>query len=145
MMTILSAFTVFPKKTFFGLDKSKGHCFTLRKATTESYIQFFNLQSGQLQKKIFLVTDNGEYSATLRLVIQDKSKPNKIGISRPWKNRRVLSMGWKGNQETIAIMREGLQIAFGLVERGLKNNRQCVNFEHLGGNRFFVSFSSVYV
>lgn len=143
-MEILPAFTVVPKKTFLGLDKSSGYCFTLRKATTQSYINYFQLERGYLQQKIQLVTEKGEFPATLRLVIQDKSKPNKIGIKRSWKKRMVLSMGWKGNLDTVSMMQENLSLAFDLVERGLKNNRQLVNFEHLGGSRFYISFNSIY-
>lgn len=144
-MEILSSFTVYPKKTYFGLDKSSGHCFTLRKAITPSVKNYFYLLPGNLQQGIVLVTENGEFPATLRLVIQNKSKPNKVGIQRKWKNREVLSMGWKNKPTTVSMMHRNLSTAFNLIERGLKNNRQCVNFEHLGGNRFYVTFGFAYL
>ena len=88
-MDFLPSFSVIPKKTFLGLDKSKGHCFTLRKAITHKYIEYFMLNEKNLQIQIVLVTDEGEFPALLRLIIQNKSKPIKSGIQRNWKNRLV--------------------------------------------------------
>tara|TARA_B100000767_G_C19752893_1_gene531594 strand:+ start:1848 stop:2282 length:435 start_codon:yes stop_codon:yes gene_type:complete len=144
-MDVLSSFSVYPKKTFFGLDKSSGHCFTLRKAITPSFINSFNLKPGNLQTGISLVTEEGEFPAILRLVIQDKSRPNKTGIERRWKYREVLSMSWKNKEGTVTLMRNNLDLGYRLIERGLKNNRQCVNFEHLGGNRFYLTFGLVFL
>jgi hypothetical protein len=144
-MSILPAFSVVPKKTFLGFDKSSGHCFTVKKALNQSFINHFKLAPGNLQKEVKLVTETGEFSAILRLIIQNKSKPNKTGIKRNWKDRNVLNIGWKGNSETIAIFHDNLPAAINLVRRGLKNNRQSVDFEHLGGNRFYVSFNSTYL
>ena len=144
ILEILPAFSVFPKKTFLGLDKSSGHCFTVRKAMNKSFIDHFKFARGNLQKDIVLVTKEGDFPAILRLIIQDKSKPNKIGIKRNWNNREVLNVGWKGKDETVAMFQRNLSVAINLVSRGLKNNRQSVNFEHLGKNRFYVSFNSAY-
>ena len=144
-MSILPAFTVTPKKTFLGLDKSSGHCFTLKKTLYKPFIDHFELTQGNLQRQIILVTETDEFPALLRMIIQDKSKPNKIGIKRNWKDRKVLNIGWKGKDETIAMFHRNLTLAINLVSRGLKNNRQTVEFEHLGGNRFYVSFNSMYL
>jgi len=143
-LVILPAFSVVPKKTFLGYDKSSGHCFTLKKSLTYPFIKYFKLEKGNLQQEIKLVTDEGEFPAILRLIIQDKSKPNKIGIKRNWKERMVLNIAWKGKDNTIAMMSENLDLAINLVGRGLRNNRQIVNFEHLGENRFYISFNSMY-
>ena len=144
-MTILPAFSVIPKKTFLGLDKQSAHCFTVKKSLTEPFINFFNLKRGNLQQELRLVTKDGEFPAILRLIIQDKSKPNKIGIQRNWKDRMVLNIAWKGKESTIEMMRKNLPTAINLVERGLRNNRQEVSFEHLGENRFYVSFNAMYL
>tara|TARA_B110000008_G_scaffold269554_1_gene298928 strand:- start:72 stop:533 length:462 start_codon:yes stop_codon:yes gene_type:complete len=143
-MEILSSFSVVPSKTFLGLDRSKGFCFTVRKAVTPQYIEFFQLTQNDLQREIMFVTEDGEYPALLRLIVQNKSKPNKTGIKRNWKNRLVLNVSWKNKRETTAMFTRNLSIAHGLVGKGLKNNRQISNFEHLGGNRFFVSFNLIY-
>ena len=132
-------------KTFLGLDKSSGHCFILKKAVYHPYIDFFKLTAEDLQKEIILVTDTGEFPAMLRMIIQDKSKPNKLGIQRNWKNRKVLNIGWKGKSETISMFQSNLSVSINLVSSGLKNNRQSVEFEHLSENRFYVSFNSIYL
>ena len=144
-MTILPAFSVIPKKTFLGLDKNSSHCFTVKKSLTDSFLNFFQLERGNLQQEILFVTANGEFSATLRLIIQDKSKPNKKGINRNWKERLVLNISWKGKQDTIVMIQQNLGSAINLVGRGLKNNRQLANFEHLGENRFYLSFNAIYL
>ena len=144
-MVILPAFSVIPKKTFLGLDKQSAHCFTVKKSLTDPFIIFFNLKRGNLQQDIQLVTKEGEFSATIRLIIQDKSKSNKIGVKRNWKERMVLNIFWKGKEDTIELMQQNLGTAINLVGRGLRNNRQEVSFEHLGENRFYVSFNAIYL
>lgn len=145
LMNILPSFSVIPKKTFLGLDKSKGHCFTLKKTLTKPLIDHFKFTRLDLQREITLVTSEGDFPATLRLIFQDKSRPNKINIERNWKKREVLSIGWKAKKETIKMINSNLEIAINLVSKGLKNNRQSVSFEHLGGNRFYLSFNSTYL
>ena len=144
-VVILPAFSVIPKKTFLGLDKQSAHCFTVKKSLTDPFITFFNLERGNLQRAIQLVTEDGEFPATLRLIIQDKSKPIKIGIKRNWKERRVLNIAWKGKEDTIEMIQQNLGSAIDLVGRGLRNNRQVVSFEHLGESRFYVSFNTTYL
>jgi len=143
-MDILPSFSVIPAKTFLGLDRSKGYCFTVRKAVTPQYIEFFELNENNLQTNIIFVTEDAEFPALLRLVVQNKSRPNKVGIKRNWKNRLVLNISWKNKTTTTDMFRSNLSIAHNLVSKGLKNNRQISNFEHLGGNRFFVSFNQIY-
>ena len=86
-----------------GLDKSKGHCFTLKKTLTKPLIDHFKFTRLDLQREITLVTSEGDFPATLRLIFQDKSRPNKINIERNWKKREVLSIGWKAKKETMAL------------------------------------------
>tara|TARA_B100002051_G_C16707687_1_gene624771 strand:+ start:1381 stop:1815 length:435 start_codon:yes stop_codon:yes gene_type:complete len=139
-VVILPAFSVVPKKTFVGLDKGASHCFTVKKSLTNPFIEYFQLKPGNLQQEIIFVTEAGEFPATLRLIIQDKSKPNKIGIKRNWKNRRVLNISWKGKDSTTSMMQKNLSESINLIRIGARNNRQSVSFEHLGTNRFFISF-----
>ena len=129
-----------PKKTFVGLDKGSSHCFTVKKSLTRPLIEYFQLEPGDLQQEIIFVTEAGEFPATLRLIIQDKSKPNKTGIKRNWKNRHVLNISWKGKDSTISMMQKNLSESINLIRIGARNNRQSVSFEHLGTNRFFISF-----
>ena len=144
-MVILPAFSVIPKKTFLGLDKNSSHCFTVKKSLTEPFLKFFKLERGDLQQEILLVTEDGEFSAMIRLIIQDKSKPNKTGVNRNWKKRLVLNLSWNGKDDKISMIQKNLESAISLVGRGLKNNRQVVSFEHLGENRFYISFDAIYM
>ena len=57
----------------------------------------------------------------------------------------VLNIAWKGKEDTIGMMQQNLGSAINLVGRGLRNNRQEVSFEHLGENRFYVSFNAIYL
>ena len=91
-MSILPSFSVIPSKTFLGLDRSKGYCFTVRKAVTPQIIEFFELTPDKLQQNIVFVTEEGEFPALLRLIVQNKFEPNKQGIKRNWKDRLVLNI-----------------------------------------------------
>ena len=139
-MVSLPAFTVRPKKTFLGLDKSEGHCFTMKKALYPVFIEKFQLSASRLQTGIVLVHGDLKCQATLRLINQNKSRPSKLGIARKWPERQVLQIGWKGQQQTIGMFREGLDDAYLKLSQGLRNTTQIVNFEHLGSNEFYVSF-----
>ena len=103
------------------------------------------LNEKNLQTQIVLVTDEGEFPALLRLIIQNKSKPIKSGIQRNWKNRLVLNVSWKNKEETTNMFKQKLPVAHSLISRGLANNKQVSGFEHLGGNRFFVSFNNIHM
>ena len=48
----LHSFEMWPGRTFFGLDKSSSHCFTLPKKMYPSLISHFNLRKGNLQSNI---------------------------------------------------------------------------------------------
>ena len=53
----ISEFEVTPQKTFFGLDKAEGCCFTLPKVLNEEIIEFFRLREGSLQRETSLIID----------------------------------------------------------------------------------------
>ena len=109
----------------------------------ELYISHFKLGSEKLQEEIFFITEEGSFPAIIRLVVQDMTKPRKENIHRTWKKRDVINIGWKNKEQTIKMMSENLKISVDLIERGLRNNRQNVGFEHLGGNRFYVTFPNI--
>jgi len=129
--------------TFLGQDRNKSYCFTLEKRLFEIYNSHFKLKNESLQKEIIFVTEEGSFPALIRLVIQDKSKPNKDNINRPWKKRELIIIGWKNRDETIKMMSKKLEISIELIKKGLRNNRQNVAFEHLGGNRFYITFPDI--
>ena len=142
-MSTLPSFTVNPKKTFLGIDKNRSFCFTLEKRLLTLYSSHFNLGGEKLQQEVFFVTEEGSFPATIRLIVQNKSRPRKSGIARPWKEREVINISWKNKDLTIKMMSGKLQTSIDLVGRGLRNNRQNVSFEHLGENRFYVTFPQI--
>ena len=84
-MDFLPSFSVIPRKTFLGLDKSKGHCFTLRKAITPQYIEYFMLNEKNLQTPIVFVTDEGEFFAVSACDVPHASRYEfKAGKSLPF-------------------------------------------------------------
>ena len=96
-----------------------------------------------MQEDIIFVTEEGSFPATIRLIVQDKSKPRKGVFHRPWKKRDVINISWKNKDQTIKMMSENLIISIDLIERGLRNSRQNVGFEHLGEKRFYVTFPHI--
>ena len=110
-MSNLPSFTVNPKKTFLGIDKNRSYCFTLERRLLELYISHFKLEEGNLQEDIIFVTEEGSFPATIRLVVQDKSKPRKGVFHRPWKKRDVINISWKNKDQTIKMMSENLIIS----------------------------------
>ena len=89
----LSSIEVWPKKTFLGLDKSKAHCFTLPKAITDDVTDILGLTRESLQKRIVFVIDGLDYDAIARLVVMDRSKPNKARKGgSPFSDRRAIPM-----------------------------------------------------
>ena len=75
--------TVIPKKTFLGLDKSTGHCFTVPKRYNEVLKAHFGLGRSLLQTSVDLIINDGSglhpsarrFPAIIRLVRINRSKP----------------------------------------------------------------------
>lgn len=141
MEGLLPSFTVIPRKSFLGLDKSSAHCFTMRSALFSQYSEFFGLSILKKQVDLIFVDGSGEFPATIRFVNQNKSKPNKIGIQRDWPERHLLSVTWKGKGSTIRFFQQNLDRSVSEIKSGLRIGSQRVRFEHIGDIRFFVSFS----
>ena len=87
-------FEVTPKKTFFGLDKGKSHCFTAPKEINEFAIKTFGLGEGHLQADIQFEIDGELYPATIRLVRINRSKPYKLKAD-DLESREVIQFQWK--------------------------------------------------
>ena len=137
----LSSFEVWPKKTFLGLDKSKAHCFTLPKTMTSAVIEKFNLMPGYLQHSIIFVIDGVDYKATARMVIMDRSKPNKLE-KEELQSRTVVQFQWNAFHETCDEMRHKLSDAVEDVINGRENDSQSVIFTHIRLNRFYLEFTN---
>lgn len=137
----ISSFQVWPKKTFLGLDKSKAHCFTLPKSITQSVIETFNLIPGYLQQNIIFVIDGMDFQATARMVIMDRSKPNKLE-KEELPSRVVVQFQWNAFHETCEEINFKLSEAYNIVSNGGKNDIQSVIFTHIRLNRFYLEFTN---
>tara|TARA_Y100000591_G_C21842083_1_gene706288 strand:+ start:263 stop:751 length:489 start_codon:yes stop_codon:yes gene_type:complete len=135
----LCSFRMWPKKTFFGLDKSKAHCFTLPKDTYQAYTDFFALSPRRLQTEIHFMINGQRFDAQIRLAVQNRTKVRKLEAdSLP--TRDVLQFQWKSFEETQIAIRNQLQTAYDLVNSGMKNDHQSVTFHHAGGLTFILQF-----
>ena len=139
--TNLPSFEVWPKKTFLGLDKSKAHCFTLPKSITQSVLETFKLRPRYLQQNIIFVIDGMDYQATARMVIMDRSKPNKLQKDE-LPSRTLVQFQWKAFDDTCEEMNYKLSEAYSIVSNGGQNEIQSVIFTHIRLNRFYLEFTN---
>tara|TARA_Y100000588_G_C13741942_1_gene705978 strand:- start:154 stop:597 length:444 start_codon:yes stop_codon:yes gene_type:complete len=131
----LPTFEMSPGKTFFGLDKSGGHCFTLQKDMTDLMIRFFGLREGKLQQKITLVIDDRDYPAIVRWARIDRSRPHKLK-PEDLPVRDVVQFDWRSHEITQAAVRIALQGAFEQISSGKKNSAQSALFVHIRDDVF---------
>ena len=138
----LPTFEMRPQKTFFGLDKSGGHCFTLQKDLTDPMIRFFGLQEGKLQQEISLVIGDRDHPAAVRWVRIDRSRPNKLHpLALPV--RDVVQFGWKSFDVTKEAIGIEFQEAFEQISSGKKNTSQSALFVHIRDNVFSLDAQSL--
>tara|TARA_B100001758_G_C18360882_1_gene585652 strand:+ start:271 stop:1521 length:1251 start_codon:yes stop_codon:yes gene_type:complete len=126
---------VFPKATFFGLDKASGQCFTVKKELYADIIEFFRLAESDLQRECSLLIDGVVYPFTIRLIIQNRKKTRKLSPDSLPK-RNVIQFGWKTYPETQVAVRNALSDAFNLANSGSKNVTEMAIFSHLGDSEF---------
>ena len=127
--TPLTSFDMNPKRSFFGLDKTKSHCFTLPKTLNENYIKYFGLSEGNLQKKIFFEINDKQYPAIVRWARQDRSKAYKLKAN-DLPQRDVLQFQWIKYELTQHAIRDNMRKAYDLVKSG-KTTDLRVKFHHL--------------
>ena len=133
----LPSFEMWPEKTFFGLDKSSAHCFTLPKQMTDSTIRFFGLREGKLQVPITFIIEDRRYPAIVRWARLDRRSPNKLE-KEDLPKRDIIQFQWKGNEITISAIRIALQESFELVSNGSKNMVQSAIFVHNKDDEFCI-------
>jgi len=132
---------MWPKKTFFGLDKRRAHCFTLPKEVTDQFIRHFALREGRLQRDItFLIRDH-EYSAEVRWARINRSKPYKLQ-AEDLPERDVIQFQWPREDLTCGAMRDNLREAYDLIASGERNEDYSVTFHHAGESSFIVHFTT---
>jgi len=133
-MTI-EPFRMNPKKTFFGLDKSKAHCFVLPKATYSAIIHEFGLSERCLVAKASLEISGASFPADVRWARQNRSKPYRLQ-PEDLPERDVILLEWKKHPETVSAIREALSEAYDRISSGSKNDSQDMVFTYLGRSTF---------
>ena len=133
----LPSFEMWPEKTFFGLDKSAAHCFTLPKQMTDPMIRYFGLREGKLQVPITFIIADRRYPAIVRWARLDRRNPSKLK-KEDLPKRDIIQFGWKGNEITISAIRIALQDAFAKVSNGSKNKVQSAIFVHTKDDEFCI-------
>ena len=127
------AFEVIPKKTFFGLDKGKSHCFTAPKEINEFAIKTFGLGEGHLQADIQFEIDGELYPATIRLVRINRSKPYKLKAD-DLESREVIQFQWKKYPRT------QIKLASLYEKTEYKPSQETIyEFNYSYDNRFIIS------
>jgi len=135
----LPSFEVYPKLTFFGLNKGQSHCISLHKGTTEKYKDFFDLGEGQLQKSIIFIIESKPFPATIRLARINRTRPYKLKPG-DLSERQVILFEWKRFDLTQFAIRNNLREAYELIKNNQKNEKYKVKFNHLEDNIFLLRF-----
>ena len=136
----LPSIEVWPKKTFFGLDKNQAFCFTLPKSVTQLMIDHFELEHGSLQRKLVFIMGGSEFEAEIRLAIMDRSKVRKLQPEE-LPSRNVVQFQWRSYPETQDEFRLRLGDEYNSVRDGKQTRGDSVIFHHSRMNRFFVEFN----
>ena len=134
----LPTFEMRPQKTFFGLDKAEGCCFTLPKVMNKEMVGFFRLRGGALQREIGLVIDGDRFPAIVGLVRIDRSRPRKLKPG-DLPAREVIQFSWKPHKATLRAIRSKFRASFDIVSKGEKNLAETALFVHLGDSEFSLS------
>jgi hypothetical protein len=113
----------------------------LPKSITQSVIETFNLRPGYLQQNIIFVIDGMDFQATARMVIMDRSKPNKLEKEK-LPSRVVVQFQWNAFHETCEEINFKLSEAHNIVSNHGKNDIQSVIFTHIRLNRFYLEFTN---
>ena len=135
----LPSFEIYPKLTFFGLDKSRAHCLTLHKDTTEKYLNYFDLRKGQLQKNIIFIIEGEPFPASIRLARMNRSRVHKLK-PEDLPKRQILQFEWKKYEQTQFAIRNNSREAYALIKSNQKNEKYKIKFNHLEDNVFLLRF-----
>lgn len=132
------SFNVVPKKTFFGLDKSKAHCFTIPKVNNLKLKEIYNLSEKKLQDNIHLIYKNKKFPAIIRLVIMDRSKTRKLA-REDLPSREIIQLSWISFKETKNMIKKEFNYSFNIVSKGGNNEAEIAKFDITEEKNFRVS------
>ena len=124
----LPSFRMWPKKTFFGLDKNNAHCFKVPKELTEECISLYDLGAGNLQTEIIFSSGGIDYPAEIRLA--------------RLKLRNAIFFQWPKFNQTILLFRTSLGDSYTKTLEGEVNDSQSIDFFHAEGSMFILRFNN---
>ena len=138
---VVPAFSITPKSTFFGLDKSSAHCFTIDKrvyrALMTSQVQkAIPLSENKKQVSVLFQIGGRRFPAEIRLVNQNRAKPRKASAEL-YPPRVVFQFQWKKFPETVQAIHSLFADDIELMHEGHPASHRAV-FNHLGGKEFLV-------
>ncbi len=133
--SLIAQFEMVPKNTFFGIGKSKGHCFTIPKGAYPSIMRGLGLSLERKEVIVALIIDNLHYPAKIRLIDQNRSN-TQVYLPEELPKRIVLNFNWKSYGETVDAIREYFEGSFNALSSGQKNLIEGARFTHIGGESF---------
>ena len=97
-------FEMLPNNTFFGIGKSKGHCFTIPKRTHPWIMKGQGLSLETKEVIVALKIDNLHYPARIRLIDQNRSKTQKyLPEELPKRSAQLQLEAYEETKDTIEI------------------------------------------
>jgi len=139
--TSLPTFEIWPKKTFFGMDKNKAHTFKLPKEMTQGIIEKLGLGEEKLQAKIELKVGDRSYPAIARVWRGNRDRPRKLR-REDLPERLGIMFTWVSYDITIAAIRVAFQDAFQQISNAEVNTKQTATFVHIRSNIFAIYSSN---
>jgi len=132
------SFDVVPKKTFFGLDRSKAHCFVVPKIHNIQMKRVFSLSNKKLQENIHLIIDRKKYPAIIRLVIMDRSKTRKLK-KEDLPSREVIQLSWISYKGTQNIIKNKFSDSFNNISKGRNDGPEIAEFKFMEDKKFGIT------
>ena len=128
-------FEITPKMGFFGIGKSKAHCFTAPKKTYPALKKLFDLSLSSLQRNAFILINSQQFPFVIRLVNMNRSKVRNLLPSRLSK-REVIQFSWKTNPNTQEAVKTYLNDSFAAIIADNNAVVASVTFRQLSSNCF---------
>jgi len=120
---------------FFGIGKSKAHCFTAPKKTYPALKKLFDLSLSNLQRNAFILINSQQFPFVIRLVNMNRSKVRNLLPSRLSK-REVIQFSWKTNPNTQEAVKTYLNDSFAAIIADNNAVVASVTFRQLSSNCF---------
>ena len=133
----LPTFEIYPKKTFFGIDKNKAHTFKLPKEMTQGVMEKLNLGGEKLQSKIRIKIGERIYPAIARVWRGNRDRLRKLK-REDLPERLGIMFTWVSYEVTIAAVKVALQDAFEQITNAGINTKEAATFIHVKNELFIL-------